>query len=180
MDGKTVKMGVSLLEYCYFDFRDSILLTVNMNGLDNGDHDSVLKMEVLKMDDFGPSSATRAINTRREVEHATQLGRDLLDVNVATPSSWSSEATKKKMSGSTDVGCNPPKKTRNVAKMFDSRLNKEKVLEKAMKIHRIVMVSDLKQEFDVLNTNTSRVTYKVFICNVPLCSCPDFDLKRGL
>ena len=96
MDGKTVKMGVSLLEYCYFDFRDSILLTVNMNGLDNGDHDSVLKMEVLKMDDFGPSSATRAINTRREVEHATQLGRDLLDVNVATPSSWSSEPTKKK------------------------------------------------------------------------------------
>ena len=66
MDGKTVEMGVSLLEYCYFDFRDSVLFTVNMNGLDNGDHDSVLKM-----DDFGPSSATRARNTRREVEHAT-------------------------------------------------------------------------------------------------------------
>ena len=49
MDGKTVKMGVLLLEYCYFDFRDSVLFTVNMNGLDNGDHDSVLKM-----DDFGP------------------------------------------------------------------------------------------------------------------------------
>ena len=69
------KMGVSLLECCYLDLRDSILLTTNLNSLETEGHDS----------GFGPSSATRrARNTSREIEHATQLGRDLLDFNVAT------------------------------------------------------------------------------------------------
>ena len=43
------QMGVSLLECCYFDLRDSILLTTNLNSLENGGHGS----------GFGPSSATR-------------------------------------------------------------------------------------------------------------------------
>ena len=94
-------MGVSLLECCYFDIRDRILLTINLNSLENRGHDS----------GFGPSIVTRrARNTSKKVEHATQLGRDLLDFNVATPSSSSSEPIKRKMSSSADVGCNPPKK----------------------------------------------------------------------
>ena len=142
-------MGVLLLECCYFDLRDSILLTTKLNSLENGGHDG----------GFGQSSPTRrARKTSREVEHATQLGRDLLDFNVATPSSLSSEPTKRKMSSSAYVGCNPPIKTRNVAKMFGSRLNTAKALEQTMKIHRIAKVFNLKQEFDVLSTNTSRVT----------------------
>ena len=63
--------------------------------------------------------------------------------------------------------------------MFDSRLNTANALEQTMKIHRIVKVSKLKQEFDVLSTNTSRVTYKVIICNVPSCTCPDYK-KNGI
>ena len=95
------KMGVSLLECCYFDLRDSILLTTNLNSLKNGGHGS----------GFGPSSAARrAMNTSRKVEHVTQLERDLLDFNVATTSSSPSEPTKRKMLSSGDVGCNPPKK----------------------------------------------------------------------
>ena len=89
------KIGVSLQECCYFDLRDSILLKANLNSLENGSHDS----------GCGQSSGTRrARNTSREVEHATQLGRDLLDFNVATTSSSSSEPTKRKMSSSADVG----------------------------------------------------------------------------
>ena len=163
-------MGVSLLECCYFDPRDSNLLTTNLNSLENGGHDS----------GFRPSSVTeRARNTTREVEHATQLGRDLLDFNVATPLSSSSEPTKRKVSISADVGCNSPKKTRNVAKMFDSRLNTAKALEQTMKIHRTVKVSNLKQELDALSTNTSRVTHRVIICNVPSCTCLDYK-KNGM
>ena len=63
--------------------------------------------------------------------------------------------------------------------MFDSRSNTAKALEQTMKIHRILKVSNLKQEFDVLITNTSRVTYKVIICNVPSCACPDYK-KNGM
>ena len=164
------KMGVSLLECCYFDLRDSILLTTNLNSLKNGGHGS----------GFGPSSAARrAMNTSRKVEHVTQLERDLLDFNVATTSSSPSEPTKRKMLSSGDVGCNPPKKTRKVKKMFDRRLNKAKALEQTMKVHRIVKVSNFKQEFDVLSTNTSRVVYKVIICNVPSCTCPDYK-KNGM
>ena len=48
-----------------------------------------------------------------------------------------------------------------------------------MKIHRNVKVSNLKQEFDVLSTNNSRVTYKVVICNVPSCTCLDYK-KNGM
>ena len=100
-------MGVSLLGCCYFHLRDSILLTTNLNSLKNGGHGG----------GFGPSSAARrARNTSREVEHVTQLEQDLLDFNVATTSSSPSEPTKRKMLSSGDVGCNPPKKTRNVEK----------------------------------------------------------------
>ena len=77
------------------------------------------------------------------------------------------------------MSSNPPEKTRNVAKMFDSRLNTAKALEQTMKIHRNVKVSNLKQEFDVLSTNNSRVTYKVVICNVPSCTCLDYK-KNGM
>ena len=158
------KMGVSLLECCYFDLRDSILLSINLTSLENGGHDS----------GFGPSDATRrARNASREVEHASQLGRDLLDFSVASPSS-SSEPAKRKMSGSANVGCNPPKRSKNTAKMFNSRFETAKVLEQTMKIRKVVKVSDLKQEFDVLSTESGRVTYKVIICNVPSCTCPDY------
>ena len=77
------------------------------------------------------------------------------------------------------MSSNPPEKTRNVAKMFDSRLNTAKALEQTMKIHRNVKVSNLKQEFDVLSKNNSRITYKVIICNVPLCTCLDYK-KNGM
>ena len=121
-------MEVSLMECSFFDLRDSIMLTTNLDSLENGGHDS----------GFGPSSATRrARNTSRVVKYATQLGRDLLDF-VTTPSSSSSGLTKRKMSNSANVVCNPPKKTRNVAQMFDSKLNTAKTLEQTMKIHGIV------------------------------------------
>ena len=71
------------------------------------------------------------------------------------------------------------RKARNVEKMFDSRLNTAKALEQTMKIHRIVKVSNLKQEFDVLSTNTSRVSCKEIICNVPSCTCPNYQ-KNGM
>ena len=59
--------------------------------------------------------------------------------------------------------------------MFDTA----KASEQTMKIHTIVKVSNLKQEFDVLSTNTSRVTCKVIICNVPSCTCTDYK-KNGM
>ena len=71
------------------------------------------------------------------------------------------------------------KKNKKCGKMFDRRLNMAKALEQTMKIHKIVKVSNFKQEFDVLSTNTSRVAYNVIICNVPLCTCPDYK-KNGM
>ena len=65
-------------------------------------------------------------------------------------------------------------------KMFDNRLNTAKALEQTMKIHRFVKVSNLKQELDVLSTNTSRVTYKVIICNAPSCTCPEYKKNAML
>ena len=84
------------------------------------------------------------------------------------------------MLSSGDVGCNLPKKTRNVEKMFDRRLNTAKALEQTKKIHRTVKVSNFEQEFDVLSTNTSTVAYKVIICNVPSCACPDYKKNSML
>ena len=84
------------------------------------------------------------------------------------------------MLSSGDVGCNLPKKTRNVEKMFDRRLNTAKALEQTKKIHRTVKVSNFEQEFDVLSTNTSTVAYKVIICNVPSCTCPDYKKNSML
>ena len=64
-------------------------------------------------------------------------------------------------------------KNKECGKIFDSRLNTAKALEQTMKIHRVVKC------FDVLSTNTSRVAYKVIICNVPSCTCPDYK-KNGI
>ena len=63
--------------------------------------------------------------------------------------------------------------------MLDSRLNSAKALEQTMKIHGIVKVSNLKQEFHVLSTNTSRVAFKVIICSVTSWTCPDYK-KNGM
>ena len=64
--------------------------------------------------------------------------------------------------------------------MFDRRLNTAKALEQTKKIHRTVKVSNFEQEFDVLSTNTSTVAYKVIICNVPSCTCPDYKKNSML
>ena len=57
-----------------------------------------------------------SLEYQQKVEHATQLGRDLLDFNVATTSSSSSKPTKREMSSSADSGCNPPKKNKGCGK----------------------------------------------------------------
>ena len=49
------------MECSFFDLRDSIMLTTNLDSLENGGHDS----------GFGPSSATRrARNTSRVVKYS--------------------------------------------------------------------------------------------------------------
>ena len=108
----------------------------------------------------------------REIEHAEQLGRDLLDFSV-----WpSSSNCRKRNSTDIDEGSNPPKHLKKILKMFQGRLQTAKALQDTMKIKKICKVSELKQEFSVLSAISGRVMYKVTICNVPTCTCP--DLKK--
>ena len=151
------KMGVSLLECCYFDIRDSILLAISLTSLEKGG------CEIC----FGPLEVTRTGRKEsRELEHAEQLGRDLLDFSVRP----SSSNCQKRNSADIDEGSNPPKHPKNLEKMFRGRLQTAKVLHDTMKIIKIIEVSELKQEFSVLSTISERVMYKVSICNVPTCA----------
>ena len=160
------KMGVSLLECCYFDIRDSILLAISFSSLEKGGCESC----------FGPSEVTRTGRKEsREIEHAEQLGRDLLDFSVRP----SSSNCQKRNSADIDEGSNPPKHPKNLEKMFRGRLQTAKVLQDTMKIIKIIEVSELKQECSVLSTISERVMYKVSICNVPTCTCPDLK-KNGM
>ena len=52
------------------------------------------------------------------------------------------------------------------------------VLQKTMEIKKIIMVSQLKQEFRVLSAIYRRAMYQLTICNVPIFTC--HDLKKGM
>ena len=69
------KMGVSLLDCCYFDVRDSILLAIKHDTVRDGWYDG------------GYSPNNKELTTRkwkREEERASQLGEDLLDFGVTS------------------------------------------------------------------------------------------------
>ena len=66
------KMGVSLLECCCFDVRDSILLAINQENVGDGCYDG----------GYGPNNEELTTRKRkRQEEQARQLG-DLLDFGV--------------------------------------------------------------------------------------------------
>ena len=92
------KMGVSLLECCYFDGRDSIFLAINHDNVRDGCYDG----------GYGPNN--KELTTRkqkREEERASQLGEDLLNFGVT---SRLTNPTKKKQIEPPETGCYPPKK----------------------------------------------------------------------
>jgi hypothetical protein len=160
------KMGVSLLECCYFDIRDSILLFTNINNLEKGGHAS----------GYGSHESTRKnIQNVREIGHANQIGRDLLDFSI---SSSTSQPKRKCTSNEIEDGCIPPKKSRNTRKTFQKRLETAKNMENTTKVKTYKKVSELKYEFYILSSVSGRTSYQVTVCNVPSCSCPDFK-KNG-
>ena len=92
------KMGVSLLECCYFDGRDSIFLAINHDNVRDGCYDG----------GYGPNN--KELTTRkqkREEERASQLGEDLLNFGVT---SRLTNPNKKKQIEPPETGCYPPKK----------------------------------------------------------------------
>ena len=146
-------MGVSLPECCYFDVRDSCY-----NG------------------GYGPNN--KELTTRkqkREAEWASQLGEDVLDFGVT---SRSTNPTKKKQIEPPETGCYPPKKKKNVEKMLQRRVATTRSVRNIMKIRKIVRLSALKWQFQVIGTTSNKTLYKVDICNTPTCTCPDFQ-KNG-
>ena len=158
------KMGLSLLECCYFDIRDSVLLAISFSSLEKGGHES----------GFGPLEVTRTGRKERgEIEHAEQLERDLLDFSVRP----SSSNCRKRNSTDIDEGSNLPKRPKRLEKLFQGRLQTAKAFQDTMKVKKIIKVSELKPEFSVLSAISERVMYKVTICNVPTCTCP--DLKQN-
>ncbi|XP_066927735.1 uncharacterized protein [Clytia hemisphaerica] len=159
------RMGVNLLECAYFDIRDSILLALNLGELEKGGHEC----------GYGQSISSRnKQQASRDIGHAERLGRDLMDFTVQQTGS-----SGKRKSCEPVEGCHPPKKRRNIGKLFDNRLETAKKLEDMMKVKKLTRLSSQKIECQILGTSSGRVHYTVTICNVPTCTCPDFK-KQGL
>ena len=91
------KMGVSLLECCYFHIRESILLVISFSTLEKGGRKSGSRLlEVTRTEQ----------NESRQIEQAEQLGKDLLDFSVQP----SSSNYRKRNSIHIDEDSNPPKR----------------------------------------------------------------------
>ena len=159
-------LHIFLLECCYFDIRDSILLAINPDNLGDGCYDGR----------YGPNNKELTTRKRkREEERASHLGGDLLDFGVT---SRLTNPSKKKQIEPPKTGCYPPKKTKNVEEMIQRRVATTRSVHNIMKIRKIVKLSPLKWQFQVMGTTSGKTLYKVDICNTPTCTCPDFQ-KNG-
>ena len=76
---------------------------------------------------------------------------------------------------------NPPAKTRKI--IFDDILEKRianaKTNSTSLKVRLWKIINVRKREYRVSTSLEGKKNYLVTICNVPLCSCPDFA-KRGI
>ena len=159
------RTGVSLLECCYFDIRDSLLTNVHLEELESGCYDA----------GRGPSQKDRNIKKlNRTIDTAAQLGKDILDFTIASPSI---SGTKQQLREDVE-GCNPPKKKINNQKLFQARLDTAKLLELTIKIKNIDKVNKLNRKFIITSSLAGRTTYTIQITNTPSCTCPDFQ-KNG-
>ena len=129
---KQDKMGVSLLECCYFHIRESILLVISFSTLEKGGRKSGSRfLEVTRTEQ----------NEGRQIEQAEQLGKDLLDFSVQP----SSSNYRKRNSIHTDEGSNQPKRQKCSKKMFQGRLQTAKALQNTIKVKNCFKVSELKE-----------------------------------
>ena len=88
------KIGVSLLECCYFDVRD---FAINHDNVRDSCYDG----------GYGPNNKELTTSKQKsEEERVSQLGEDLLDFGVT---SRSTNPTKKKQIEPPETGCYPPK-----------------------------------------------------------------------
>ena len=58
--------------------------------------------------------------------------------------------------------------------MLQRRFATTRSIHNIMKIRKIVRLSALKWQFQVIGTTSSKTLYKVDICNTPTCTCPKF------
>ena len=62
--------------------------------------------------------------------------------------------------------------------MLQRRVATTRSVHNIMKIRKILRLSALKWQFQVIGTTSSKTLSKVDICNTPTCTCPDFQ-KNG-
>ena len=159
------RMGVSILDSCLFDIRDSLLLESRIDSLLQGSFEG----------GYGPNQ-TKLKDQRmhKQVEMAGNIGADLLDFGV-----FSSSPVKKRLFTTNDEECNPPKKkSRSSTNLMQSRLASAKSQSSIMKIRKIINVNAFKREYVVSSSTTGRANYQVQICEAPSCTCPDY-IKNG-
>ena len=162
-------LGVTLLESCYFDLRDSLLLGENFKNLQCGSYDG------------GYGASLNEITSRRnkrDVQMAQQIGKDFLDFGV---SSVVQEKTIRTSEGNSndDDGCLPPKRRRsNKLVVFQTRLKRATEVSETMKIRKVEKDTNTKWTFSVASSQSGLNNYKVSIYNSPSCNCSDF-VKYG-
>ena len=73
--------------------------------------------------------------------------------------------------------CNPPtKKQRSDAKMVEKRANTARNESAVIKIRKSKIIHLFKREY-VVSSATGKAQYAVSICNVPTCTCRDFQIN---
>ena len=144
------KIGVSLLDACYFDVRDSL----------------VLESEIYQFN-FGSFPGSSGPSAAEEVNAAEQYGREILDFGVNQPGD------------AMGILCFSHLLTKAKEKqMFLTRMQRANEQKDSMKIQRHYSDNALKKSYSVVSSKALKVSYQVEISNSPLCTCSDF-LKNG-
>ena len=160
-------MGVSLLESCLFDVRDSLLLESRVASLSDGSFKGAYRPN---------QEGVRKRTIEKNVNIAEKIGQDILDFGV----NESGIPAKRVSSDRGNDSCHPPSnKSLNATNLFNRRCHEAEGSLESTKMRKIVEIHSLKKKFQIANNCKSRSFFVVQTCRTLSCTCADFKKNRS-
>ena len=144
------EVGLILLESTAFDVRGSFILKAQLGQLAE------------KEQGFGSGPSLEELKEKRYVRNvdcAKRKANELIGFGV-------------------DVDSEKKKRSQSKDHLLNNRGDAAAKGSSAMKIRKIMAVSELEREYSVANSTNGKTTCLVTIAEISSCSCPDFE-KNG-
>ena len=155
------KMGVTLLESCMLDIRNSLLLEAQMLNFKEGSC----------MGGFGPNKEQlRKIKIKRLLEAGEKFGEKIKKHGVSSTAAQMIQ----KRTNEEDTGNQNIKKKKLMDAKLHKSLNPAIEQENCIQIRKSITKNNPKHTYHVSSSSKGKVTYQVDICCSSSCTCPKY------